>query len=326
MRSQLSMLRRIRISVARVALAQGAFFAAVLLVSLASSRARAEWQYRAAPGCLDEAAARAEVERTLGAPLDGDLRVTVEIGGVPGSWSASIAVEAPHDARREREIASEARDCRALDPAIVVVLALLADEVRRPASPSPLSIEVPSSIEESHERGWRGAVRVGASVRIGELPGLAAAVGLEGEVEPPGVFPFVLGVLFFPPVETLQGAIGGRFIGAGVVAGGCPAVSWDAIEIGGCLVASATYVAAEGVGISAPARADGLSFGVGLAAFARVRVAGALWVRLAAGALVPIVRATATFEDGGRTVLVHEPFPIVPEAALALELRLGGDR
>lgn len=291
--------------------------------------ARAEWSWTAAEGCIDMETARDGVRAALGAAPPEHLRIRATIAaGSTSVWRARIEVRDPQGATRSRELTSDDPSCHGLDDAVVVVAALLIDESLVPAAPTALAIEPtrappPTPVAmPSADSVWTGAARISVVGRVDELPGLAGAVILEVEVQPPRGFPLALSVGAWPPVERLDAGRGGRFLGLLASLGACPGVRFDPnVEIGGCGSVSLTYLLAEGIGVTSPRRAEAFSFSLEAAAFSRVRIAGALWARASIGLLVAIVRPRATLRDIGEELLVHEVAPVIPEGSLGLELR-----
>lgn len=299
------------------------------------------WAWTADATCLGgDAAARAVVDALGGAVQEG-IVVRASITGAEGAWTAEIFVSRG-EVTRTRSLTSEARACASLSDAVIVVTALLVDEVQAASVPAVLAVPVPRAPPEAplavpegaapegaspggagpDEASWRGTIRLGAIARFQELPGLAGGPLLEVEVLAPGGIPVLLSAGFWPPVETLSEGRGGRFLGALVMLGVCPSVPLEAaIEVGGCGALSLTYLFASGVGTEETRSAEGISLGVEGRAFLRLRIAAPLWVHAGLGVFVPIVRPRASFALGEGRVLVHEALAVVPEGSLALELR-----
>lgn len=303
----------------------------VLLAWLLPLPVRAEtppspWDWSAAATCLQRDAASQAVADALGDAVQGDIHVRASIAGTDGAWTAELAVQRG-EVSRTRTLTSEARACASLSDAVVVVTALLIDEVQAASEPAVLAVPVPTAPPAeppapAEEASWTGTMRLGAIARFDELPGLVGGPLLEVEVLPPGGIPVLLSVGFWPPVETLREGRGGRFLGALAMLGVCPSVPLDvAIEVGGCGAVSLSYLFAEGVGAAETRSAEGLSLGLEGRAFLRVRLAGPLWIHGALGLLVPIVRPRASLSVGDDVVLVHQVAPVVPEGSLSLELR-----
>ncbi len=303
----------------------------VLLAWLLASRAHADsppptWTWSADSGCLDRDAAMHAVTDALGGAVEEDILVRASITGAEGAWTAELLVQRG-EVSRTRSLTSEARACASLSDAVVVVTALLIDEVQAASEPAVLAVPVPVAppaepLAPPEEASWLGTIRLGAIARFDELPGLTGGPLLEVEVLPPGGIPVLLSVGFWPPVETLREGRGGRFLGALAMLGVCPSVPLDvAIEVGGCGALSFSYLFAEGLGAAETRSAEGLSLGIEGRAFLRLRIAGPLWIHGALGLLVPIVRPRASLSVGDDVVLVHQVAPVVPEGSLSLELR-----
>ncbi|MDP1827090.1 MAG: hypothetical protein Q8L48_27700 [Archangium sp.] len=299
-----------------------------LIAWLLAAPARAEWTWSADSTCLSRDAAAHAVADVLGGAVEKDIVVRASITGVAGAWGADLFVQRG-EVSRTRSLTSEASACASLSDAVVVVTALLVDEVQAAGEPLVLTIPAPSAPPLEPPAAppgvsWTGMIRLGSMARFDELPGLVGGPLLEVEALPPGGIPMLLSVGFWPPVETLREGRGGRFLGALVMLGVCPGVAIDAsvgLAVGGCGALSLTYLFAEGLGAAQTRTAEGLSLGIEGRAFVRVRIAGPLWVHGGLGLFVPIVRPRASLSVGLSEVLVHEVAAVVPEGSLALELR-----
>jgi hypothetical protein len=288
-----------------------------LLLLLTASTAHAEW--RAPAECPSEAQVRQSVERTLGAPLPEGLVLAGHLEGQPSAWRVTIRV-ALGDEERTRELRTSDPHCDRLADAIAVVTALLVDELLQSSPPTPLAVAPAPPPARSD---WRVHARLAASVRVGELPGVAPGAALELEVGPRAGPVALVSVRGWGPASAIDAdGVGGRFVAGSVALGICHGGDLEPwLMLGACGAGALTYLLGEGVGVRQPARAEGAMVALEAAGFLRVRLGDALWARLGLGLAVPVLRPRAVIQDAGTDVVVHEAAPVVPTADLGLELR-----
>ena len=154
-----------------------------------------------AESCIGAGELARRVEERLGrpalvSPSQADRSVEGRVSPREGGgWQANLALaERDGSIISERALETREPDCRALDSAVVLVIALLIDPEGTPAPPperSP-SVIIREVVREVRVREpWGLGVRSGVGVEQGALPGVAWAGLLGLALDPPGV----------PPVE-----------------------------------------------------------------------------------------------------------------------------
>jgi hypothetical protein len=274
--------------------------------------------------CIDQSELAAKVSAALGRPAlatspenqqgHAVVRGTVGRGTTGRGWVAVVEVDRAEMPPLRRELSLDASDCRELDEAIVLVIALLIDSAV--SNPPPLTIERPAPAL---------SVSIGPDLAIaaGMLPGLYFGFGLIGEAEIARVWPIALSAHEWPVTRETAGASGGQLGAWTVGVAVCPTLLARATwQIFVCAGGSGGEVRSNGIGLLSAhdnARAfvevDGQ---VGL----RFRLAGPVAARLGWGAGIPIVRDTyAFFESDGSRHDVFRTAVAVPMGELAIELQ-----
>lgn len=279
-----------------------------------ASVARAEWTVPT--DCLAQHELVTAVEAALGESIPVNVRVDGEIRGAPGQWHASLRATHVSGESRARVLTSEDDSCHHLDDALAVVAALLVDEVRGSAEPAALAVP------PSESNSWMAILRLLGWARVDAMPGLSFALGLEAELRATEGFSLLLGLAAWPEVRTARDGVGGRFIAMSGTLGGCYTGGLaEILELGGCATLNATLIRGDGLGLSIPASSEGILLDVALDAVVRLRVVDALWVRLALGAAVPLIRARSIFRTEMGEHVIHEMGIVIPEGSLGIEAR-----
>ena len=287
-----------------------------------------------ADSCIDGVELANKVQATLGRPVravasgerrphatEPDVRASgseVLEGSVSplpaGGWIAVVDVRDADAAALRREVTLDAPDCRQLDEAIVLVVALMADA----PLPRPPALVVPT-------RRASPSIAIGPDLAfaVGMLPGVAAGVGFASDVEIPPYWHVSAWAHAWPISEALDGGSGARLaawtFGAGPCVGTPDRERWSAF---GCAGVVAGVVYASGVGLEVP-QSRALAYVHGeLRIGIRGRLTGPVFLRLEAGAAFPVARATYEFTaaDG----LPHDVFrtaAVVPLGRLGIEFR-----
>jgi hypothetical protein len=228
-------------------------------------------------------------------------------------WIAVIEVRRGDAPPLRRELALEAPECRQLDEAIVLVVALLLDSAA--SSPPPLTIESPAPAI---------SVSIGPDLAVaaGMIPGLSFGFGLVSEARLPPLWPIVLSAHQWTVSRAMDGASGGQLGAFTFGAAMCPVLlALDGWEMFGCAGASGGEVSSTGVGLD---RALGnvrpyvqIDAQVGF----RLRVADSLVTRLGLGTGFPLIQNTYAYvQADGTAHNVFRTSAVVPLGQVAIEL------
>lgn len=216
-----------------------------------------------------------------------------------------------------REVASVEPSCRALDEALLLVLSVIIDPslALEPAPPAPEARPAAARPEAA----TTGYVAAGGGASAGLVPGLGLGVAASAGVRPWGgpVFELEAAHWFGRRVEHNDGAAAVSATHAGLNACALPFARgrW---QLGGCAGAQAgvVRVGASGFGGENLAPTRPLA-NVAARAEARFAVSGPLFVRLTAGAALPLVRDRYFFDDRtGRETSLFRLAPLVTAVGL----------
>jgi hypothetical protein len=304
---------------------------AVLAAGPAEAQTTSALSWSRLPGaesCVGAAELARRVEERLGraalvAPSQADRSVEGRVSRRRGGgWQAALVLaDASGAIQSERALETRERDCRALDEALVLVIALLIDPDGAPPPPPPEPeprVVIREVVREVRVRQpWRLAGRSGIEVEQGALPDLAWAVLIAAAIDPPGL-PLAEIAGFATLAEEAGAALPERSAEmrmAGAALAMCPAVT--------------RWLRACGVGRLAwfRWRGDGFEIGDGgttvvpsLGAEGRFElpIAGPLAVSLTGGARVPLRRVTVTYQlspsvsgdPDGSSETLHQAAPV----------------
>jgi hypothetical protein len=177
-----------------------ALFAAFCAARAAHAQATSSLSWTRLPGaesCIGAGELARKVEERLGrsalvAPSQADRSVEAHVEPRRGGgWQASLALaDRSGTILRERALETREPSCRALDDALVLVIALLVDPEgtpRPPPEPAPRVVirEVVRTVRVREP--WSMAAAGGASVEAGVLPDPALAASLALAIDPPGL-------------------------------------------------------------------------------------------------------------------------------------------
>jgi hypothetical protein len=268
-------------------------------------------------GVLGHAAAGgASASAAAGAGAGAATLVRGEIGpdAAGGGWLAVVELKGDRAQRRELRLA--AGDCRAFDESLVLVVALMVDAASPAAHARPLALAPPRP-------GATVSVGVEAALASGMLPGTAVGIGLASEVAVPPLWPVAVWFDAWPVSDVLAGASGGRLGAWTAGLALCPRpwadAAWEVLVCGG---GSAGAVQSDGVGLDVSSSHVRPYVQAEARAGARVRLAGPLFLRLEAGAGLPVARDAYTYTQAdGSTREVFRTAVVVPLGHLALEIR-----
>jgi hypothetical protein len=277
-----------------------------------------------APGaetCIDAPALSAAVDARLGRSVfatTSEQAISIEghVRPIENGWHVAFSVRAPDGSLLgQRELEQATSDCRALDNALVLVVALIVDPdaaMSEPPAPPPPVKPVPPPEPEpvtppppppAPATPWR----LGASLSLlgAELllPGASIGGALGVRIDPPTLPAFVLRGTLWREDEKVDGARGGRFrlITAGVAM--CPSV-WRLLVCGG---AELGRMAGEGFGFDRSQRSAAIVAYATVEPQLRVDLTSRLAVTAAIGLWIPLVRPRFVFDQAGTPVLVYQP-------------------
>lgn len=299
------------------------------------------------PVALSQAVAQKLGRDAIAAPSRSSLAIEGHIERVDGAWRATLAVVTEAgEVQGLRELRSEAPDCRALDEAIALVMALLIEPgaalgpahgappppapatprpapAAPPAAPSPPVVTTPS-VPPPPVEPWRIESAVGLVVGVGLLPG-EAATGVRGDVRitPPGWPAIEIGGAYWPSRPGGTGTVGANFsLGWGSLSL-CPTLlEGDGNGLRICFGSVLGALVADTTGLSPPAHKDQLVFYPDLALRYQRLLVGPLTVSAGAGVLIPTERPTFYYLDtSGQRQNVFQQAPLAGTFDLALGLR-----
>ncbi len=282
-----------------------------------------------ADACIDGADLAGRVTATLGRPVvaaedgdvagDGRARLVGEVTPFGRGWVAVVQVRGAGTPPLRREVTLDAADCRQLDEALVLVVALMADS----AQPSAPRLRLPP-------RAPSVTMALGADVAVasGMLPGVAPGFGLSADVAFPPLWHVALWGHAWPPSVAYAGPYGVSLAAWTFGAGPCLATGGAADSPGprfslfGCVGASGGVIYASGVQLDLSRSRERPYVQGEVRAGARARLSGLVAGRLELGAGVPIARDTYAYT--GPDMLEHAVFhtaAVVPFAVLGIEIR-----
>lgn len=288
-------------------------------------------RWSAPEGCLDAEELRTRFEAAVGTPLEAagapGTVIDVRFDRQPSQVGVRVRIEGPRGVR-ERALTIEGADCHRLDEGLIVIVALLRDEMAEQLVPESRTIRLPpaeDTVASGESRTMRGALALGATARIDSLPGLAGGAYLAFGLRPIDELVLELSVAGFPGVDAIQSdGVGARVHAGAVSLGGCGLAQVASFfELGGCGHLSLTGILAVGVGFEGKESSPGAELAGALELRLGLALAGPVWVRGGVGFGVSLVRAQIHFLEGDAPHVVHESAPLYPIMSLALELRLG---
>jgi hypothetical protein len=276
-----------------------------------------------AEGCIDRATLGDKVEQIVGRGVfardraDATIRGTIGPGPGGRGWLAVVEARSEGTTTLERELTLSAADCRELDEALVLVVALMVDSSEKRA---PLVLPAPAE---------RTAVAIGPEVVVayGMLPGAGLGLGLVSEVRVPPVWPMTLSTHFWPTwpsSQALLGGSGGQFGAWTVGVAICPLTSahpdWTAY---GCASGAGGVVYSTGVQLDISFSTTRPYAQAGLLAGLRFRLAGPLFGSLEIEGAVPFSHDSYSYtQNDGTMHRVFQTAAVVPIGHARLEVRV----
>jgi hypothetical protein len=296
-----------------------------------------------AESCIPTPELGARVEAHLGrsvlvSPSTADISIEGRVAKTEGGRYKAIVGGTRRDGTPigTREIVSETPNCRSLDDALVLVVALMIDPDAIGAKPAPGPPPAPPppqvTREIVHERvvvhevervperrdPWLVEAALTGAASIARLPGIAPAAGLSLRAGPNRLVAFEASVGIVPS-KTLD--VGARSVEYGLLEGGlayCPTVALgERAEVGGCAGLRLGAIRSRGRNFGTDEEIDRGLVDVAVGPRAILRIAGPFFLVATATGLVPLVRQETTVEDRGVTVVVDR------RAAFGGELGIG---
>ncbi len=271
--------------------------------------------------CIDRAALVERVEKTVGHHVfvpagKGDASLSGRIGPTPrGGWLAVIEQRSAGEITFRRELAIGTSDCRRLDEAIVLVVALMVDSTGSPSEP----LAIPAPDEPVH-------VALGPDVAFayGMLPQSAFGFGLASDFTVPPVWPIALSTHGWPVSEALQGGAGGKLWAWTIGAALCPVLASErAWAVYGCVGVTGGSIDSSGTQLDVSRSATRAYAQGELRPGVRLRLTGPLFLAVEGGAAVPFARDTYRYTRAdGVVTTVFETGAVIPLAHARLEIRV----
>jgi hypothetical protein len=280
------------------------------------------WSPASAEGCIDQVTLAARVEQVVGrrvfsahASPESIIQGRVVPGRDGRGWLAVIEARSEGTVTSRRELALAASDCRQLDEAIVLVVALMVDSSEE--QQAPLALPPPAA---------RPSVAIGADLVItyGMLPGTTLGFGLVSDFALPPLWPLALSTHVWPATDARQegsgGALGAWTVGAEI----CPPMlarrDW---AFCGCAGGAGGAVSAIGVGLDVSRSNTRPYVQADVRVGLRLRVVGPLFAAVDVEGAVPFTRDRYSYVQADGTV--HDVFQTAPVIALGharLEIRV----
>jgi hypothetical protein len=275
-------------------------------------------------GCIDAAALEREVEgrlerRVFGNAMEADVFLRGQIERRAGDFEARLSMVAANGrVLGERELHTEALDCRRLDESLAVVIALALDSLR--AIPAA-SLRVPTSAPRP---GW--SAKVGPTVvgSWGLLPTAAVSVGFDVAVQPPSLWPIDFAWSLSPASTRVDwSGRGANFSAMQLGLYVCPLAHGSGIELSGCLGAELDYLTATGFALDIERSAQSLVFGPALRTSVFFPFGHAAGFTTNFNLAVPLLRDRFTYTtEQGTVVVLHRPEPVMLFLGIGILVRI----
>jgi hypothetical protein len=304
--------------------------------------ARATLDWRRSPGaegCIDGADLEELVEAQLGRSVfgeGGELVVEAHIEPVasPRGWRVTIDAKRPDgELLGTREFSRVAGDCRELDRAVALVIALTIDPNASlaPATSSPAPLPVPV-VPRSRPRaaavtapapapqaaGWRVGGSLGTLATVGLLPAPSVALAATLVLDPPRLPAIEIDASTWLERDEVSGA-GGAHVdldAAGVAM--CPAIVVRPLVLGGCGGLQLGRMRADGFGFARNQARSETVIQVRLGLRVEQPLLRPLSLRLSLGAAIPLIRPSFYVDEGLDRREVFQPAPVAGVAGVDL--------
>jgi hypothetical protein len=272
--------------------------------------------------CIGREEVATRVEKTLGHRVfarPGDEPAAATLHGHVGAdaagrgWIAVVEVRRADKAPLRRELRLSARDCRQLDDAIVLVVALMVDASE--FSPLPLTIAGAAPTI---------SVSLGPDVAVaaGLLPGVATGIGLTTQTDLPHFWPVAVWGHGWLPSEARAAGSGGRMTAWTFGAAVCPwTLRLNRWELLACAGGSGGVVYSDGIGLDISHHQVRPYAQAEIQANARFRIVNSFFARVGFAAALPLIRTSYTYTQGdGSRPEVFRTAPVIPLGTLAIEI------
>jgi hypothetical protein len=271
--------------------------------------------------CIDRAAVVERVERTVGHRVfvpsgHADATLTGRIGPGPRGqgWLAVLEERSGDETTFRRELALAGSDCRRLDEAIVLVVALMVDSTQ---SATPLAIPAPPESV---------AVALGPDFALayGMLPGAAIGFGLASDFTLPPLWPIALSTHGWPVSEAVQDGSGGRLWAWTLGVALCPVLASDrSWGFYGCVGVTGGSIDSSGTGLDVARSTTRAYAQAELRLGLRFRLAGPFFGALEGGSAVPFARDSYSYTQADGTVReVFQTAAVIPLLHARVEIRV----
>lgn len=300
-----------------------------------------------AAGCIDADALAARVEGILGRDVirhdASRVRVRVEVARDERRTRATVTLveaDAPQDVR---DVVHEGRRCATIAGPLSVVVAMLLDDRERtptldvttaaethaapPSTPNAVPRRAPTTPSAARDDDaatrWIAQLVPALGVGVGLLPGAAFLAELGGRFGPPRAFALTL-TLSVLPLARAAGAPGGDFSAFRGAIGVCAPGSVDPIRLtlGGCVAVGTAAVRGRGAGLAQVYEQFEPWIDVEAALELHVPLGAHVAAALRVGVMVPLLRPVFYARVDDAEVVLHDPWPVVPTATLALPLTI----
>jgi hypothetical protein len=294
----------------------------------------AELSYDASPGCIERPELEAAVSTQLGRQVfeqGGDIAVRVVVRREGQEWAVSVELaRADGTALGSRRLRQRGEDCRGLDGALALVLALLLDagdeEIvveapEPPPRPAP-PIERPPPIEAPSEP--RIALMLGLGASIGRLPSVSPLAEVRVDVDLVDLVALVFRTHGSPPfaydAEGASARAGYWVLGSGLR---LDLIEADPVGVSATGVLDVGAVFGEGVGLDPSRSFVGAEVVGELALELRIRAGSAASIVAGLGLGFPFFAAGFSILENGRELLVFTPSILWGAARAGLVIALG---
>ncbi|HEY5921134.1 MAG TPA: hypothetical protein VIV11_05665 [Kofleriaceae bacterium] len=281
----------------------------------ADGSARHTLRWTRGPGaeaCIDAPALTTAVEARLGYRAFGDAAAAVNIEAhvqakAPG-WHVAIAVRRDDGtALGARELDERSPDCRVLDEALVLMIALIVDpDAAMRASPPTVAPAAPPPIARSSPWLFEASAAIATAGML--LPGASIGAAARVSIDPPG-----LPVVVIRGTWWLEDELRDRNQGSAMnlVTGGVALrvpVSGDLVAVSGGIELG--RMAGAGFGFDRSDHASATVAYLTLEPTISVKLTPRLVFSALVGAWIPLVRPRFVYVEAGETMLLYQPSPV----------------